>query len=158
MKIISLILVSLYVTLTMGNANTDKTVSWANSNCAVGTHEEWLCAEYVARALMAGGEFADCTTAQIANCKGYNLRMAYGLRDALIARGWKSQGGTKCTNIRGGVQIWTSREHAALTLGSGKLDQHNPNHCSTNCDWETYNVYTNPKWALADAAYEEFLV
>ena len=39
------------------------TIDYANAHCAPGQNEEWLCAEFVARALMAGGEFADCTTA-----------------------------------------------------------------------------------------------
>ena len=43
-------------------AGTENTLSYANSHCAPGTHDEWLCAEFVARSLMAGGEFADCTT------------------------------------------------------------------------------------------------
>ena len=43
-------------------AGTENTLSYANSHCAEGVHTEWLCAEFVARSLMAGGEFADCTT------------------------------------------------------------------------------------------------
>ena len=87
--------------------------------------------------------------------------MAYGLRDALLARGWKSHA-ESCANVRGGVQVWTSREHVALTLGGGKLDQHNPNHCSTGCEWETYNILINPSWSVQNveaalAAPAEFL-
>ena len=78
--------------------------------------------------------------------------MAYGLRDALLARGWHSHA-ESCNNVKG-VQVWTNIEHVALTLGNGKLDQHNPNHCSTNCDWDSYNILINPKWSLAEAMVE----
>ena len=48
---------------TVALAGTENTLNYANSYCGAGNHEEWLCAEFVARSLMAGGEFADCTTA-----------------------------------------------------------------------------------------------
>lgn len=115
--------------------NPSGAVSWGNSNC--GAHSEWLCAEFVARALHAGGEFAGVT--DYGNYNGYNLRMVSGLHSALLHYGWSgSSSGTWCGSS-GQVLIYNidgdANAHAALAIGDCKLDQHNPSRCGTSSNW-----------------------
>ncbi len=68
--------------------NPDATVSWANSQC--GVNSQWLCAEFAAMAVHAGGAFPGLT--DYTNYKGYNLRWVSQLHKALVAEGWTVSG------------------------------------------------------------------
>lgn len=111
-------------------------VTFANSNCA--THSEWLCAEFVSRALNAGGEFAGVK--DYGNYNGYNLKSVTSLHKALLNYGWAQIGGTASNcGEKGDVLIYNidgdPNAHAVFALGSCKLDQHNPSRCGTSSNW-----------------------
>lgn len=114
----------------------DAAVSWGNSYCA--SHSEWLCAEFVARALHAGGEFPGLT--DYGNYNGYNLRYVSQLHKCLLSLGWKQVAGT-ANNCGGYGQVLIYNidgdpdAHAALAIGNCKLDQHNPSRCGTSSNW-----------------------
>ncbi len=115
--------------------NADAAVSWGNSNC--GVHSEWLCAEFVSRALHAGGEFPGVS--DYGNYNGYNLRLVSDLHRYLKNNGWsESSQGTWCGSA-GQVLIYNingdPNAHAALAIGNCKLDQHNPSRCGTSSNW-----------------------
>lgn len=62
------LLASILVTLALGaclvlGQNTGATVAWANSECD--TNSQWLCAEFVARSLAAGGFITGTTLLQL---------------------------------------------------------------------------------------------
>ncbi len=59
-------------------------MNWANAYC--GRDSEWLCAEFAAMAVHAGGEFPGLT--DYTNYHGYNLRWVSQLHKALLAAGW----------------------------------------------------------------------
>eukprot|EP00981_Chlorochromonas_danica_P013348 scaffold6207_cov189-Ochromonas_danica.AAC.4 len=109
-------------------------VQWADDYCA--SNSEWLCAEFVARALHFAGEFPGLRN--FANYRGFNLRLATGLYEALIEQGWRvSSPGTYCGEA-GQVLIYLNGgalSHAALAIGGCKIDQHNPNRCGSNAYW-----------------------
>eukprot|EP01031_Cornospumella_fuschlensis_P028689 gene28690-34636_t len=110
-------------------------LSYANSHC--NTNSEWLCAEFVARALHAGGEFPGVT--DYGNYNGYNLRLVSDLKKALLHYGWTaSSQGTWCGS-QGQVLIYNidgdPNAHAAFAIGNCKLDQHNPSRCGTSSNW-----------------------
>jgi hypothetical protein len=108
-------------------------VSWANSHC--GTNSEWLCAEFVARALHAGGEFSGVT--DYGNYNGYNLRYVPDLHRALLKYGWTQSGSSVHCGSYGTVLIYGNDDHAALAIGNCQLDQHNPSRCGTASNWGT---------------------
>lgn len=110
-------------------------LNYAHSHC--GTNSEWLCAEFVARSLHAGGEFPGVT--DYGNYNGYNLRLVSDLHKALVRAGWSaSSQGTWCGNA-GQVLIYNingdPNAHAALAIGNCKLDQHNPARCGSTSNW-----------------------
>ncbi|RYH29426.1 hypothetical protein EON65_08505 [archaeon] len=110
-------------------------LSWANGHCD--SHSEWLCAEFVARALHAGGEFPGVS--DYGNYNGYNLRLVSDLKKALLHDGWSaSSQGTWCGS-KGQVLIYNingdPNAHAAFAIGDCKLDQHNPYRCGTSSNW-----------------------
>lgn len=112
--------------------NPSAAVSWANGNCG-GT--QGLCAEFVARALHQGGEFAGVS--DYGNWNGYNLKYVPDLHRALLASGWSaSSSGTWCGSA-GQVLIYNGDEHAALAIGNCQLDQHNPSRCGSGAQWGT---------------------
>lgn len=117
--------------------NVDSAVSYANSHCA--TNSEWLCAEFTARSLHAGGEFPGVS--DYGNYNGYNLRTVTGLRKALLSAGWKESGSSVHCGSRGNVLIYNINgdpyAHAAFALGNCLLDQHNPSRCGTSSNWGT---------------------
>ena len=121
---------------TPSSYNADKAVSWGNSYCA--QDSEWLCAEFVARALHAGGEFPGLT--DYGNYNGYNLRYVSQLHKCLLGLGWKQVAGSayNCGNY-GQVLIYNidgdPDAHAALAIGNCRLDQHNPSRCGTSSNW-----------------------
>lgn len=113
--------------------NAAAAVSYANSYCA--KDSEWLCAEFVARALHAGGEFPDVK--DYGNYNGYNLRYVPDLHKALIHYGWTASSSGVWCGSSGQVLIYNGDEHAALAIGNCQLDQHNPSRCGTSSNWGT---------------------
>jgi hypothetical protein len=116
--------------------NSASAISFANKYCA--KDDEWLCAEFVARSLQAGGEFSGCTN--FGSCEGYNLKYVSQLHKALLANGWyQSAGEAYNCGSAGDVLIYNidgdSDAHAAFALGSCLLDQHNPSRCSHSSNW-----------------------
>ena len=111
----------------------DTAVGWANSHC--GSNSEWLCAEFVARALNAAGEFAGVS--DYGNYNGYNLRYVPDLHKALVHYGWAASGSGNHCGSKGQVLIYNGDEHAALAIGDCLLDQHNPSRCGTGSNWGT---------------------
>lgn len=120
--------------------NVDAAVKYADSYCA--SHSEWLCAEFVARSLNAGGLFSGVT--DYGNYKGYNLKYVPDLHQALKSLyGWtQSSSGYNCGS-RGQVLVYGSDDHAAFAIGNCLLDQHNPSRCGTTANWGT-NVVLKP--------------
>lgn len=112
-------------------------VSWSNNNCA--THSEWLCSEFVARALNAGGEFPGVS--DYGNYNGYNLRLVSDLHKALIHYGWTASSSGVWCGSSGQVLIYNlngdPNAHAALAIGNCQLNQHNPSRCGTSSNWGT---------------------
>jgi hypothetical protein len=113
--------------------NAAAAVSYGNSYC--GKDSEWLCAEFVARALHAGGEFAGVS--DYGNWNGYNLRYVPDLHRALVNSGWSASGSGTWCGSSGQVLIYNGDEHAALAIGNCQLDQHNPSRCGTGSAWGT---------------------
>ncbi len=116
--------------------NSANAISFANSYCA--KDEEWLCAEFVARTVHAGGEFSGCTN--FGSCQGYNLKYVSQLHKALLANGWyQSAGEANNCGSAGDVLIYNidgdPDAHAAFAIGSCLLDQHNPSRCSHSSNW-----------------------
>ena len=134
--------------------NKTTAISYANAYCD--KDSQWECAEFVARALNAGGEFPGIVkiflllnnptridifiiiliviyigVTDYSNYKGYNLKYVSGLRSCLQSVGWliTSESNSYCGNA-GEVLIYDINgdpdAHAALALGNCKLDQHNP--------------------------------
>lgn len=112
-------------------------VSYANSHC--GTNGEWLCAEFVAHALHAGGEFPGVS--DYGNYNGYNLRLVSDLHKALLKAGWTASSSGNWCGSAGQVLIYNlngdPNAHAALAIGNCLLDQHNPSRCGTAANWGT---------------------
>ncbi len=118
---------------TLASYNSGAAVSYGNAHCA--TDSSWLCAEFVARSLHAGGEFPGVT--DYGNYNGYNLRYVPDLHRALKAAGWtQSSSGLNCGSS-GNVLIYGNDDHAALAIGNCLLDQHNPSRCGTTANWGT---------------------
>lgn len=121
---------------TPSSYNADVAVSWANSYCA--QDSEWLCAEFVARALHAAGEFPGLS--DYGNYNGYNLRYVSQLHNCLLSLGWRQVTGSgyNCGDY-GQVLIYNidgdPDAHAALAIGGCRLDQHNPSRCGTSSNW-----------------------
>ena len=140
MSIFNIIIFAVFVALGLAQALNTTTsydgnaaVNYSNSYC--GKNSEWLCAEFVARALHAGGEFPGVS--DYGNYNGYNLRYVPDLHRALVHYGWSASGsGTWCGSA-GQVLIYNGDEHAALAIGNCHLNQHNPSRCGTASNWGT---------------------
>ena len=118
---------------TLAAYNSGAAVSYGNAHCA--SDSSWLCAEFVARSLHAGGEFPGVS--DYGNYNGYNLRYVPDLHRALKAAGWtQSASGLNCGSA-GNVLIYGADDHAALAIGNCLLDQHNPSRCQTTANWGT---------------------
>ena len=133
--------------LTTSSYDSSTSVKWANSYCA--KDSEWLwCAEFVARALNAGGMFPGVT--DYGNYNGYNPIWGMFLTSTkphLVHYGWsQSSSGTWCGSA-GQVLIYNGDEHAALAIGNCLLDQHNPSRCGTNSQWGT-NIVLKPWYSI----------
>jgi len=115
--------------------NAAAAVSWANGQC--GSNSQWLCAEFAAMAVHAGGALPGVTN--YGNYNGYNLRYVSQLRKALQAEGWALSGQANNCGEKGDVLIYNidgdPDAHAAIALGGCKLDQHNPSRCGTAANW-----------------------
>lgn len=89
---------------TTASYNANAAVSWANNYCD--SHDEWLCAEFAARALHEGGEFPGVTNYY--NYNGYNLASTSSLHKYLLANGWAQTAGGGKSNCgsKGNILIY----------------------------------------------------
>lgn len=128
-------------TLSTSTYSKSAAVDYGDSYCA--KDSDWLCAEFVSRALHAGGLFEGVS--DYGSYKGYNLRSVTDLHKALkkLYSWTESSSGTNCGS-KGEVLIYNGDEHAALAIGSCLLDQHNPSRCGTNAAWGTNVVLKSP--------------
>ena len=127
---------------TTSSYNPDLAVSFANSYCA--KDEEWLCAEFVSRALHAAGEFPGVT--DYFNYNGYNLASTSSLHKYLLNNGWEQVAGggkSNCGNY-GNVLIYDvdgdPDAHTVLAIGNCLRDQHNPGRCGANAAYGDANI------------------
>lgn len=90
-------------------------VNWGNSYC--NKDSEWLCAEFVARALNQGGMFPGVS--DYGNYNGYNLRYVPDLHKALLHYGWSASSSGQWCGSAGQVRHFstyqTSSNFASLS-------------------------------------------
>jgi len=124
--------------------NMQKALAFSNAKCA--TDWQWLCAEFVARSLNAGGYFKKGVT-NYSNYHGVALTRVSKLVPYLISHGWTALNGgkygMKCGqpgdlyvfNINGDPYA-----HIAFATANCKNNQHNPNRCGNNSKWDDHMI------------------
>jgi len=145
-----LLLLSLYIIIShssCSNYSPQSAQSWADDHCS--RDSQWLCAEFTARALAAGGLFEKCSPNDTSKCfcngPYGNLCSVSNLVKSIKSSGMKAKGSgsyNACKNAKmGDVGIYLNEGHASFMLGNCKIDQHNPNHCSSTADWDSPVIY-----------------
>jgi len=119
-------------------------VAWSNQYCS--RESEWLCAEFAARSLGAGGFFSKCTNSSC-YCNGPygNLCTVSNLVKAIKSNGMKFKGTGReyaCKKSNAGdIGIYMNEGHAVFMTGACKTNQHNPNKCGTTAEWDGPVIY-----------------
>eukprot|EP01009_Symbiontida_sp_KSa7_P004707 NODE_2148_length_504_cov_70.246154_g1755_i0.p1 GENE.NODE_2148_length_504_cov_70.246154_g1755_i0~~NODE_2148_length_504_cov_70.246154_g1755_i0.p1 ORF type:complete len:128 (+),score=30.82 NODE_2148_length_504_cov_70.246154_g1755_i0:27-386(+) len=93
-----------------------------------------LSAEFVARALAAGGFIQldpSAPAEDYMNHTGRNLSSVAGLHSYLQTAGW-SQTSSARESPPGSVIIYPGEGHAVLSIGGGNVDHHDPPRCNVN--------------------------
>lgn len=124
----------------------EKAAAYATSNCASGSD---LCAEFVFRALQAGGLFPGHAP----------IKRVVDLIPFLTSNGWSGgpPGSNSCS--RGDVIVYAEAQkgplaHVALAKGDGYTWQHNKNSCNTYAKWSVSKgeMQYNRCWSPPNAA------
>jgi len=130
-------------TPTSANFNMAQAIKFANGNCA--SSPQWLCAEFVARSLHAGGLFPGVSS--YFNYKGVNLAWVPSLVPYLQKHGWVALNKGKYGSDpgqAGDILVYmvngSPLSHVAFSIGPNKDDQHNPNHCNAFSNWGPHMV------------------
>jgi len=116
-------------------------IAFANTNCQPNVNKQWLCAEFVCRALNYGGFFPGGVSNYF-NYQGVNLAWVPTLVPFLLKNGWY-----KVNNGQYGLDPGQAGDiivysvngdplaHVALATGVNKNAQHNPNACNSFTNW-----------------------
>jgi len=121
-------------------------VSWSGQHC--NDNDGSQCAEFASNAIKAGGHANGCWSTYVPT-----------LDTCLKNAGWKQ---TSWPCSAGSVVIWYDNVgpyHAAISRGSGLIDQHNPNRCSSSGSWGTNYCRTPPSFLTSnDTVIEDVVV